>query len=116
MRRGVALAQAAVNRVRQTSLRVSQILDVNRSSATHVWKPALYSVAAFFIACLVSLSQAPELVAFKDQAPDTMVSATAGATLTAAHRTEFLGKTASSNPRQLPRQIGWIKIGRIKIG
>jgi beta-lactamase regulating signal transducer with metallopeptidase domain len=84
MRRGVALAQAAVNRVRQTSLRVSQILDVNRSSATHIWKPALYSVAAFFIACLVSLSQAPELVAFKDQAPVRIASATAGATLTSA--------------------------------
>jgi hypothetical protein len=76
MRRGLALAQAAVNRVRQTSLRVSQILDVNRPSATHVWKPALYSVAAFFIACLVSLSHAPELVAFKDQAPDRIASAT----------------------------------------
>ena len=84
MRRGLALAQAAVNRVRQTSLRVSQILDVNRSSATHVWKPALYSVAAFFIACLLSLSHAPELVAFKDP-PDTMASATTpGATLASA--------------------------------
>jgi hypothetical protein len=76
MRRGLALAQAAVNRVRQTSLRVSQILDVNRSNATHVWKPALYSVAAFFFACLVSLSHAPELVAFQDQTPGTMASAT----------------------------------------
>ena len=85
MRRGLALAQAAVNRVRQTSLRVSQILDVNRSSATHVWKPALYSVAAFFIACLLSLSHAPELVAFKDQTPDKMASATTpGATLASA--------------------------------
>src|SRR5579863_8758059 len=83
MRRGLALAQAAVNRVRQTSLRVSQILDVNRSSATHVWKPALYSVAAFFIACLLSLSHAPELVPFKDS-PETMASATARATLASA--------------------------------
>jgi beta-lactamase regulating signal transducer with metallopeptidase domain len=98
MRRGVALAQAAVNRVRQTSLRVSQILDVNRSSATHVWKPALYSVAAFFIACLVSLSQAPELVAFKDQAPDTMASATAGATLTSATELNSFAKPPVVTP------------------
>jgi beta-lactamase regulating signal transducer with metallopeptidase domain len=82
MRRGVALAQAAVNRVRQTSLRVTQILDVNRSSAIPVWKPAVYSLAAFFIACLVSLSQAPELISFKDQ-PETLASAgTTGVTVT----------------------------------
>jgi len=72
MRRGLALAQAVVNRMRQTSLRVSQILDVNRSSATRVWKPALYSVAAFFVVCLVSLSHAPELVAFQDPMKDPM--------------------------------------------
>jgi hypothetical protein len=99
MRRGLALAQAAVNRVRQTSLRVSQILDVNRSSATHVWKPALYSVAAFFIACLVSLSHAPELVAFKDQAPDTIASATTpGATLVSATELNSFAKPAVVTP------------------
>jgi beta-lactamase regulating signal transducer with metallopeptidase domain len=98
MRRGVALAQAAVNRVRQTSLRVSQILDVNRSSATHVWKPALYSVAAFFIACLLPLSHAPELVAFRDQAPDTMASATAGARLTAAPELNSFAKPPVVTP------------------
>ena len=66
MRRGLALAQAAVNRVRQTSLRVSQILDANRPGATRVWKPAVYSVAAFVGVCAISLSRAPELVAFED--------------------------------------------------
>jgi beta-lactamase regulating signal transducer with metallopeptidase domain len=70
LRRGLAMAQAIVNRMRQTSLRVTQILDVNRPSATRVWKPALYSVAAFFVVCLVSLSHAPELIAFKDRTPD----------------------------------------------
>jgi hypothetical protein len=74
MRRGVALAQAIVNRMRQTSLRVSRILDANRSGATRVWKPAVYSVAAFFVACLVSLPHAPELVAFEDQAPSVAMS------------------------------------------
>jgi beta-lactamase regulating signal transducer with metallopeptidase domain len=82
MRRGVALAQAAVNRVRQTSLRVAQILDVNRSRAIPIWKPALYSVAAFFVACLVSLSHAPELIAFKDQPEATASADATGVTLT----------------------------------
>jgi beta-lactamase regulating signal transducer with metallopeptidase domain len=76
IRRGVALAQAIVNRMRQTSLRVSRILDVNRSGATRVWKPALYSVAAFFVVCLVSLPHAPELVAFDDQPPSVAMSGT----------------------------------------
>jgi hypothetical protein len=74
MRRGLALAQAAVNRMRQTSLRVAQILDVNRSGAIRIWKPALFSVAAFSVACLVSLSRAPELVAFKDRLPEVAVT------------------------------------------
>jgi beta-lactamase regulating signal transducer with metallopeptidase domain len=74
MRRGVALAQAIVNRMRQTSLRVSRILDVNRSGATRVWKPALYSVAAFFVFCLASLRHVPELVAFRDPAPDVAMA------------------------------------------
>src|ERR1700674_1363837 len=77
MRRGLALAQAVVNRMRQTSLRVSQILDVNHSSATGAWKPALYSVAAFSVVCLVSLSHAPELVAFEDKAPNAVASVAA---------------------------------------
>ena len=74
VRRGVALAQAIVTRMRQTSLRVSRILDVNRSGATRVWKPALYSVAAFFAVCLVSLRHAPELVAFDDATPTVAMS------------------------------------------
>jgi beta-lactamase regulating signal transducer with metallopeptidase domain len=74
MRRGVALAQAIVNRMRQTSLRVSRILDVNRCGATRVWKPALYSVAALFVVCLVSLPHAPELVAFEDAVPNVAMA------------------------------------------
>jgi beta-lactamase regulating signal transducer with metallopeptidase domain len=76
MRRGLALAQAVVSRMQQTSMRISRILDVNRSGATRVWKPALYSVAAFVVVCLVSLPHAPELVAFQDPSPDIV---TAGA-------------------------------------
>jgi beta-lactamase regulating signal transducer with metallopeptidase domain len=79
IRRGVALAQAIVNRMRQTSLRVSRILDANRSGATRVWKPAVYSVAAFFVVCLVSLPRAPEIVAFEDVAPQAALASGASA-------------------------------------
>ena len=66
LRRGLALAHAIVNRMRQTSLRVSRILDANHCSGTRVWKPALYSIAAAFVVSLVSFSHAPELVAFQN--------------------------------------------------
>jgi len=66
LQRGIALAQAAVGRVRQTSLRVLQILDAGRPSAVSVWKPAPWLVAGFSLACLVSAAHAPKLVAFGD--------------------------------------------------
>jgi beta-lactamase regulating signal transducer with metallopeptidase domain len=64
LRRGVALAQAAVGRMRQTSLRILRILDARRPSAVRVWKPAPWVVGAFSVACLVSSARAPKLVAF----------------------------------------------------
>jgi hypothetical protein len=89
-----------VDRMHQTSRRVSQILDVNRSRATRVWKPALYSVAAFSLVCLVSLSQAPELVAFEDRMPVVTVasSALANETLTSAAGSNFLEKQPFATP------------------
>lgn len=71
LRRGVALAQAAVGRMRQTSQRVLQILDPRRPDAVKVWKPAPWVVAAFSAVCLVSSAHAPRLVAFGDAAPAT---------------------------------------------
>jgi beta-lactamase regulating signal transducer with metallopeptidase domain len=66
LRRGVALAQAAVGRMRQTSARILQILDGRASHAVQVWKPAPWLVGVFSIACLASSAHAPKLVAFGD--------------------------------------------------
>ena len=69
LRRGLALAQAAVDRLRNVSLRVSQILDVNRPRATRVWRPAPALVGGVSLVCLVALSHAPtRLVSFEDSA------------------------------------------------
>jgi hypothetical protein len=69
MQRSIAFAQAALGRIRQTSLRVAQILDVNRpANANRAWKPA--AVAAFAVVCVLSLSRAPQLVAFRDSPND----------------------------------------------
>src|ERR1039457_5201217 len=65
IQRSVALAQAALGRIRQTSLRVAQILDVNRSrDAARAWKPAVSLVAGFAVACVLCISKAPRLIAF----------------------------------------------------
>ncbi len=69
MRRGLALAQAAVSKMRQTTLRVAQILDGSSSAATRVWKPALGLVTVASGIFVVALARAPELVAFRESVP-----------------------------------------------
>jgi len=73
MRRGLALAQAAVNRMRQTSLRVAQILDANRSGKTSAWAPK-YLAAALSVVCIATISRAPQLVAFQDTTPTAVLA------------------------------------------
>lgn len=64
-RRGWAMAQAAVNRAREASLRLARILDAGRTSTGKVWKPALGFVGAFSLLCLTVLPHAPQVVAFE---------------------------------------------------
>ncbi len=59
-----AMAQAAVDRAREASLRLAQILDTNRPVSTRVWKPALGMIGAFSMVCLMALPLAPQFVAF----------------------------------------------------
>lgn len=67
IQRSVALAQAAIGRIRQTSARVAQILDVNRPKAnSRSWKPAVSLVAGFAMVCAVGISQAPTIIAFQE--------------------------------------------------
>jgi len=63
-RRGWTMAQAAVHRAREASLRLAQILDARRPHARNVWKPALGIVGAFSLVCLAVVPRAPEFVAF----------------------------------------------------
>lgn len=69
LRRGLALAQAAVDRLRDVALRVTQILDVNRPRTTRVWSPAPVLVSGISLVCLMALSYAPaRLVSFENGA------------------------------------------------
>lgn len=69
LRRQIVLAQAVVGRVRQLSLRVTQILDVNRPSTTKIWKPALPVMVLAASLCGFSAWTAPALVGFSSDAP-----------------------------------------------
>ncbi|MGB8116148.1 MAG: M56 family metallopeptidase, partial [Candidatus Sulfotelmatobacter sp.] len=71
LRRSLALAQAVLGRVRQTSTRVAQILDgTHPRSSNHGWRTAL-SLATLVVACGLIESNEPELIAFQDVKPAT---------------------------------------------
>ena len=82
-RRNLAFAQAAVNRMRHTSLRIQQILDIERSGATRVWRPAVALVMASAMACFVFVDHTPRLVGFRPQIDDSKAG-TSVATQTSA--------------------------------
>ncbi len=78
--RSMALAQAALGRVRQTSLRVAQILDANRPAGTSSgWKSAVSLVSGFALVCVLGISRSPSLVAFRDDAPSSVTNSTVAA-------------------------------------
>ena len=64
-RRGWVMAQAAVHRVREASLRLTQILDAGRPNSMGVWKPALGLVSVVSLLCLGVVPGAPKFVAFE---------------------------------------------------
>lgn len=81
-RRGWAMAQAAVHRAREASLRLARILDAGRPDTKNVWRPALGFVGAFSLLCLTVVPRVPQFVAFApnprviqtDEAPPALVS------------------------------------------
>ena len=71
-RRGFALAQAAVKRVRDISSRITRILDSKRGSRITLWKPALALVAVFSVLSSFASLHIPQLISFADQAPASL--------------------------------------------
>jgi beta-lactamase regulating signal transducer with metallopeptidase domain len=69
LRRQIALAQAAVGRVRPLTARVTKILDPDRPRATQSWKPAVPVIIVLAGLCALPASFTPELVRFADDAP-----------------------------------------------
>lgn len=69
LRRQIILAQAAVDRMRQLSLRVARILSADRPRSTRLWKPAVPMVTVIALLCVVSTSSAPNLISVNDNQP-----------------------------------------------
>src|SRR5215472_3511706 len=100
-RRHMALAQAAVDRVHQLSLRVVNILAAPGSArTTRLWKPAIPLVTAMALLCAFSASQAPELVGVVD-APGPAVTATSVASAVSP----MPGAAAQSSPAPASKSL-----------
>lgn len=111
-RRSLAMAQALVDRAREASLRLAQILDVARPNSGRVWKPALGLVGFFSVLCLMLVRHVPQFVAFdanqpalhgsvrKSDVPSPAISQTqsSGAVVIPAAL-----HTSESSPKKLPK-------------
>jgi beta-lactamase regulating signal transducer with metallopeptidase domain len=72
LRRQIVLAQAAVDRMRQLTLRVARILSADSQRSTRLWKPALPMVAAIALLGAISTANVPNLVSVKETKPVTV--------------------------------------------
>ncbi len=120
-RRGLAMAQAAVHRAREASLRLAQILDASRPDNKRVWKPALGFVGAFTFVCLMVVPRAPQFVAFEpgtrapqaDHVHATQLSQShiaAAAVIPASLRTQF---SSSLKNKKTPQQTAADAVGHV---
>ena len=66
LRRPVALAQAAVARVKHTAQRISKILDGRQRQVTSVWKPAVGALTIFMVLGAAVVEHTPQLVGFEN--------------------------------------------------
>jgi beta-lactamase regulating signal transducer with metallopeptidase domain len=102
LRRSLALAQAAVGKMNQTAQRVTRILDVERPTATRVWKPALALISMVSLACLVSMPHAPRLIAFGEATPGFSETARVTRPTPSA---DFAGAGAKAIPAAFPSKV-----------
>jgi beta-lactamase regulating signal transducer with metallopeptidase domain len=66
IQRSILLAQAAVHRARETSLRVARLLALKGQSNIHTWSPAPFILGALAAAVFVIEPAMPRLITFQD--------------------------------------------------
>lgn len=64
--RALALAQNALGRLQQTSTRLAEILDANRSCSRRSWRPAVGIVAVLTLGIFGTLPYTPEVIGFSN--------------------------------------------------
>jgi len=101
LRRGLALAQGAVGRMRHTSLRVLQILDKSHPRATTIWRPALCIAATVAAGSLLTFSGVPSLVAFNATPAAETLTASASRSMPAVPLPAYLS-VAHDSVQPLP--------------
>jgi beta-lactamase regulating signal transducer with metallopeptidase domain len=102
LRRGFDLAQAAIGRVKQTTLRVSQILDGSYPHTTALYRPALVLIAAVSFGCLSLSSHVPQLVSFESGAPKLETASVEAAGVPAVHQAKFSIQRGSNSGIVVP--------------
>ncbi len=76
VQRSIALAQAALGRIRHTSHRVARLLDASRPvGRKHAWQVAVTVVAVFVGGCVIAASRAPKLITFTNGVPANTIAA-----------------------------------------
>jgi beta-lactamase regulating signal transducer with metallopeptidase domain len=77
VQRSIALAQAALGKLSETTQRVAQILDVNRPKTKgQTWRPVLSAAVGMVLVGGVLMSESPEWIAFRDTAPAQVAATT----------------------------------------
>jgi beta-lactamase regulating signal transducer with metallopeptidase domain len=67
MGKALALAQSALGRMREVSLRVREILATDRPRTAHGWRPALAMIGTLAVITVSAVPYAPELISFQEK-------------------------------------------------
>jgi beta-lactamase regulating signal transducer with metallopeptidase domain len=98
VRRSLALAQAALGKMRQVSTRVEQILDADRTSAPGLrWKTAAVVVSAFAFVCAIFAATGNGLIAFSENGAASGAVAANIPAVNSAARLSHLTDSSSMN-------------------
>jgi len=110
LRRSLALAQAAVSRMRETSQRIAKILDGGRPRGTRLWKPVLGLLGAASVACLALTARAPQLIALQDPG-SSLIHAGSGAAVLPAQYASYSAGRAPQPLKLSPREPQVVEAG-----
>jgi hypothetical protein len=113
LRRQLALAQAAVSRLKQLTVRVAKILDPNRPQPSRMWRPAVPAVVVVAGLCVFTASQGPELIGFANGSPVAQAQSMATGSLVPSSVGVRTIRQSSGNlePKMIPASLKTPELG-----